>query len=88
MKLPKPNIGRKSKVAGTLVLCLALMIAGYFIVGAGISYANRQLDSFSTGRVRSRHLIPEAMSIKEVPVITTADIKGQVNEAIAQNLGK
>ena len=86
MKTPTFKPTKKVKATLFILGSITLMTAGYFAISAGISFTNRELDTFAVARVKDRGLISKTVTVKEVPVITTMDIKGQVNAAIASNL--
>ncbi len=86
MKKLSLNPSKKVKAIIVMLSAIVLMVCGYFAISAGIVYANNLADTLAISRVRDRHLISKTVTIKEVPVITTMDIKGQVNAAIASNL--
>lgn len=76
----------KVRLATRAVIAITLMTTGYFAISAGITFTNRTLDTFAVSRVQAKNLVP--VTVKNVPVVTTADVKGQVSQAIAENLGK
>lgn len=76
----------KLRIATHVVAASALMLVGYVAITAGISFTNRTLDTFAVQRVQAKGLVPA--TIKTVPVLSTADVKAQMNQALAENLGK
>ena len=76
----------KVRLAIRAIGALTLMTTGYFAISAGITTTNRVLDTFAVSRVQAKNLVPT--TVKNVPVLSTADVKSQVSQAIAENLGK
>lgn len=76
----------KTKFAVQTIAAVSLMVVGYVGISAGVVFTNHTLDSFAVSRVQAKGLVPS--TIRTVPVLSTADVKNQVSQAIAENLEK